>query len=82
MAFLCPYLYNTIVVLGVLTEHDGTLAVGAERGDQVGLEYRPQLEQEVEDRCLNILPSFCCLVLFVISFTKLTWKAKTKTTHW
>ena len=58
----CPYLYNTIVVLGVLTEHDGTLAVRAEGGDQVGLEHRPQLEREVEDRCLNILPSFYFLV--------------------
>ena len=36
-------------------KHDRTLAVGAERGDQVGLEYRPKLEREVEDGCLNIL---------------------------
>ena len=73
---MSTYLYNTIVVLCVLTEHDGTLAVGAERGDQVGLKHRPQLERKVEDRCLKILPSSFSLV------TKLTWKAKTKTTHW
>ena len=50
---LLDHLYDAVVVLGVLAEHDGALAVGAEGGDQAGLQHRPQLVRQVEDRRLR-----------------------------
>ena len=48
------YLDNAIVVLGVLAEHDGTLAIRAEGGHEVRLQNCPKLEREIEDCRLKL----------------------------
>ena len=61
-------LNDAIVVLGVLTEHDGTLAIRAEGCDKIRLQHCPQLEGEVEDCCLQCMKRCYPDILKVASF--------------